>query len=750
MLVNLRAESSLKLNAEKQTLAKAVRVALCAGPTVIMLSIAPFAYSQGNFESTLELSDLDGSDGFVINGIIGGDRSGYSVSSAGDVNGDRLDDLLIGAPDANPNGENGAGESYVVFGDEALGTNGAIELRGLDGSDGFVINGINSGDGSGAAVSGAGDVNGDGISDLIIGAEYADPNGKGEAGESYVVFGAGGVGSTGAIDLSELDGSDGFVIKGIDANDRSGVSVSSVGDINGDNVDDLIIGARFARPNGNATAGESYVLFGSGVLGTSGSVELSDLDGSDGFVINGIDVDDRSGKAVSGAGDVNGDGLDDLIIGAYLADPNGGFTTGESYVVFGSGGVGNTGAIQLSSLDGSNGFVINGIDGFDNSGNSVSAAGDINADGLDDLIIGAYRADPNNDGQAGESYVLFGSNTVGNLGAIELFGLDGSNGFVINGIDSNDRSGRSVSGAGDINGDDVDDLIIGAEGADSNGSNYSGESYMLFGGVNVGNGGVVELSNLDGSDGVTINGADVGDRSGFSVSGVGDVNGDGADDVIIGAYLADPIGKSAAGESYVIFGKATTLLCNGLPVTVDLNLGQTPGPGDDVVMGTPGNDDIRGRAGNDTICGMGGDDFLHGNSGDDWIDGGDGVDDIRGGNGDDTLFAGSGATVGNSSRVFGGVGVDAIFGGPDADDLRGGRGDDVISGEGGADMIAGNADNDTLFGGPGADDIRGGSGDNDELFGEGGGDSLNGGFGGNDFCDGGGQGGDTDTNCEIF
>ena len=70
--------------------------------------------------------------------------------------------------------------------------------------------------------------------------------------------------------------------------------------------------------------------------------------------------------------------------------------------------------------------------------------------------------------------------------------------------------------------------------------------------------------------------------------------------------------------------------CNGLAITVDLNQGETPGPGDDVVMGTPGNDDIRGRAGNDTICGMGGNDFLHGNSGDDWIDGGDGVDDIRG------------------------------------------------------------------------------------------------------------------------
>ena len=165
----------------------------------------------------------------------------------------------------------------------------------------------------------------------------------------------------------------------------------------------------------------------------------------------------------------------------------------------------------------------------------------------------------------------------------------------------------------------------------------------------------MELSALDGSDGFVLNGIDSGDFSGFSVSGAGDINGDGAADLIIGASRADPNGNSS-GESYVVFGQTSAPIpvqqCNGLTVTVDLNLGQTPGPGDDVVMGTPGNDDIRGRGGNDTICGMGGDDFLHGNSGDDWIDGGDGVDNIRGGQGNDVLFSGRGATVGTQSRCL--------------------------------------------------------------------------------------------------
>ena len=141
---------------------------------------------------------------------------------------------------------------------------------------------------------------------------------------------------------------------------------------------DLIIGAFGADPNGNSGAGESYVVFGEAGVGSTGALELSSLDGSDGFVINGIDEVDYSGRSVSGAGDINGDGVADLIIGANYADSNGNNYAGKSYVVFGGAGTGSTGALELSSLDGSDGFVINGIDGFDNSGRSVSGAGDIN------------------------------------------------------------------------------------------------------------------------------------------------------------------------------------------------------------------------------------------------------------------------------------------------------------------------------------------------------------------------------------
>ena len=167
--------------------------------------------------------------------------------------------------------------------------------------------------------------------------------------------------------------------------------------------------------------------------------------------------------------------------------------------MFGSTEVGATGSLEISSLDGSNGFTLNGVAIGDDSGNSVSNAGDINGDGIDDLIIGARSADPNGNG-GGQSYVVFGGTEVGATGSLELSSLDGSNGFALNGLVSNDLSGYSVSNAGDINGDGIDDLIIGAPGADPNGNYSAGTSYVVFGGTEVGATGTLELSSLDGRE----------------------------------------------------------------------------------------------------------------------------------------------------------------------------------------------------------------------------------------------------------
>ena len=350
---------------------------------VAALTGAPLANAACTMPIGIELSTLNGNNGFALNGVASEDHSGTSVSDAGDINGDGIGDLIIGANWADPNGSS-SGQSYVVFG-SSTGFSSTLELSALDGSNGFKLNGVAEFDFSGGSVSGAGDINGDGFDDLIIGAPGAntDSSGKYSSGQSYVVFGS-SEGFSSTLELSALDGSNGFALNGRSSNDSSGRSVSAAGDINGDGIDDLIIGVD--------SAGQSYVVFGSST-GFSSTLELSALDGSNGFALNGVAEFDRSGRSVSGAGDIDGDGIDDLIIGADGADPNGS-SSGQSYVVFGSS-TGFSGTLELSALDGSNGFKLNGVAASDWSGSSVSAAGDIDGDGIGDLIIGASDAEPN-------------------------------------------------------------------------------------------------------------------------------------------------------------------------------------------------------------------------------------------------------------------------------------------------------------------------------------------------------------------
>ena len=514
------------------------------------------------FTTPFSLADLNGSNGFVIPGINEGDNSGRSVSSAGDINGDGIDDIIIGAPSAGEtefrNGysySDDSGESYVVFGSNE-GFAAEIDLASLDGSNGFRLPGADRGDTSGYSVSGAGDVNGDGIDDLIIGAPTAYPNSNGGGtGNSYVVFGRSD-GFTAELDLASLDGSNGFALRGIEVNDDSGYSVSGAGDFNGDGIDDLIIGTSIfiGRPLFGETDEESYVVFGSSD-GFDAEFNLASLDGNNGFVLRGVDLGDYFGRSVSSAGDVNGDGLDDIIIGASRAGEEiinngtyyGGSLIGESYIVFGST-ESFAPEFNLASLDGNNGFVLRGIDENYFSGESVSGVGDVNGDGLDDIIIGAPYAV--------ESYVVFGS-SEGFDAEIDLANLDGSNGLVIRGIDERDSFGSSVSGAGDVNSDGIDDIIIGAPSVE--------EIYVIFGSSD-GFDAQIDLANFDRNNGFVLTGVDRGEETGASVSGAGDINGDGIDDIIIGAPKAEEgepvLGYSyyyysdSRGESYVVFGMA--------------------------------------------------------------------------------------------------------------------------------------------------------------------------------------------------
>lgn len=608
--------------------------------------------------SSFNLSDLTGSNGFTINGVAPFDTSGYSVSDAGDINNDGIDDLIIGAPGftgSNPDATTTPGTSYVVFGSQA-GFPANFELSSLNGTNGFALNGVAADDLTGLSVSGAGDVNGDGKDDLIIGAVGADPNGLIDAGSSYVLFGSTS-GFAPSIDLATLNGINGFTINGIGAGDQLGSSVSGAGDVNGDGFADLSIGAPYADPNGLEDAGQSYVVFGSN-KGFPTSLNVSDLDGNNGFTINPIAAGDELGGSVSAAGDVNGDGKDDLIIGAFGADPNGLENAGQGYVVFGST-VGLAPSLNVSDLDGTNGFAIDGIAEGDNL-SRVSAAGDVNGDGFDDVIIGAFRADPNGNASAGTSYVVFGSPEAFPA-SFNPSGLNGTNGFAINGIAESDYSGFSVSSAGDFNGDGIDDLIISAPFAETS----AGQSYIVFGSKE-GFSANINLSSLDGINGSVLNGVNPNNYSGNSVSGAGDINGDGVDDLIIGAPYADPNGNTNSGSSYVVFGKVPTKGTEG----------------NDMLNGTFGDDALYGRGGNDIIFGGEGVNTLLGEDGNDRIYGGFQTDYINGGNGNDEIYA-----LGGNNTIYGGAGNDLIHSGFGDDLILGGAGNDWIFLGGGNDIV---------------------------------------------------------------
>jgi len=708
---------------------------LCALTAVTAMSLNSPVLAQ-DFPAAIDVSELDGSNGFIISGegsVF--ESSNSTVSSAGDINGDGVSDLIIGLPYSDASSLDptvatdetlNTGAGLIVFGGGDLGATGRLDVTELDGDNGFSIVGVPSDFTSllGISVSGAGDFNADGTDDLIIGDNRSN--------RSIVVFGGADVGGTGSLSaLTIAEGTNTLKIDGPrDGNyagdDYAGDSVSGAGDLNGDGIADVIIGAPHADGSSEFRGGSSYVVFGGESVDDSASLDLTALDGTDGFVVNGSGYNTTSGSSVSGAGDFNGDGAQDIIIGA----PQLQLGTGESHIVFGGVGVGSTGALELSSLDGQTGFVINGIATRDVAGTSVSDAGDFNGDGVSDVIIGAPYADPNGINGAGQSYIVFGGVGVGDNGTLDLLTLDGTNGFAINGTNDFSDVGFSVSSAGDINGDGISDVIIAARS--------TGEIHVVFGGVGVGAGGAFDLASLNGTNGFVIT-TETLFSVGNSVSAAGDVNNDGVSDVIISSFNEN---DGTFDLAFVIFGMVTasptppsTITCNGLPVTVNLTIGQTPTSGDDVIQGTSGADTITALGGSDTICGLGGDDQINAGAGADWVDAGTGNDIVFGISGADVLRGGPGA-----DRVFGGDGEDLINGDGGGDLLDGGSGDDLIFGSGGRDEVLGRDGDDTLFGGSGDDTILGASG-SDEINGGEGSDVLNGGIG-DDTIDG-GEGDDT-------
>ena len=429
------------------------------------------------------------------------------------------------------------------------------------------------------------------------------------------------------------------------------------------------------------------------------TIDLSTLTASEGVTLYGATGLELSGFSVSDAGDVNGDGLDDLIVSSKQQSRSGFFVAGASYLVYGSPTM--PASIDLATI-GTAGVIFQGVKGTGEFGYSVSAAGDVNADGFDDLIMSApFGVGPMNEALAGDTYVFFGSASLPSVITAN------SANVTIYGAEAQDRSGISVRGAGDVNGDGYDDMVIGAHLADAagNAKSAAGESYVIYGGASMP--ATIDLATL-GTAGITIYGSGASDQLGLSVSGAGDVNGDGFADVILGAGNADttsPI-RSTGGESYVIFGGTA------LPATIDLAV---PASTFITILGEQGGDfagytvsgggDVNGDGFDDVLINApGGDGPIWGtrlNAGDSYVVFGSAslpptIDLLTLGTAGITIF---GADSGDA-------GIDVNTGGfiSNAGDLNADGYDDLIIGKERADA-AGNAkttagESNVIFGGP--------------------------------------------------
>ncbi len=417
---------------------------------------------------------------------------GWSVATAGDVNGDGYSDVIVGAPGYD-NGQTDEGRAFVYYGSAA----------GLSATANWTAESDQATAYFGWAAATAGDVNGDGYSDVIVSALYYD-NGQTNEGRVYAYYGS----------ASGLPSTASWTAESNQANSDFGVSISTAGDVNGDGYSDILVGAD-TYDNGQTNEGRVYCYHGS----------ASGLPKAENWTAESDQADASFGASVATAGDVNGDGYADVIIGAPLYDNT--LADEGRVTVYPGSATGLSGTPLRTIYGGQAGAYL---------GCSVSTAGDLNGDGYSDVIIGAYGYD-NGETDEGRAYVYGGSSS----------GLSVKPVWTVEGNQAGANLGWSVATAGDVNGDGYADVIVSAPAYD-NGETDEGRVLVYYG----------SSSGMSTTAGWTAESNQIGAKFGYAVFTAGDVNGDGYADVIVGAPFYDN-GQTDEGRAFVYYGSASTL-----------------------------------------------------------------------------------------------------------------------------------------------------------------------------------------------
>ncbi len=460
--------------------------------------IGAYGYSNGHagegrvyvYSSTV--GGLQSAPAWMAESNLAGAAFGYSVSAAGDVNGDGYADVIVGAH-LYDNGQTDEGRAFAWYGSaEGLGSNGTPSNADWSAESNW------AGARFGYSVGAAGDVNGDGYADVIVGAPYYD-NGQTDEGRAYLYVGkAGG-----------LQAAPAWTIQGEQAYAYLGAAVGAAGDVNGDGYADVIVGAPGNGEYNDNGQGKALVYYGS----------ADGIDDEADWSAEGEADSEHFGAAVGTAGDVNGDGYSDVIIGAYGYDQN----MGRAYVYYGS----------ANGLVTSTVWTVVGERAGDYFGYAVGTAGDVNGDGFSDVIVGAYGYN------SGKGQVLVYAGAASGLQPKPVWTAVGDQAYAY--------FGYAVGTAGDVNGDGYSDIIVGAPYYDDGQvSTDPGRVYVYHGPLKEGG---------EQYDVWTTTGSQAYARFGYAVGAAGDTNGDGYSDIIVGAPYHDN-GQIDEGRAFVYRGSA--------------------------------------------------------------------------------------------------------------------------------------------------------------------------------------------------